>query len=618
MEIKNFLKYINLEYLHEKFEENFVDEYEVLKSMTRDEFIEIGLKIGELNRIIFFLHNNIEIINENTFSLSRWLKDIKKDEYTNLFLENEIKTLFDLSLLNKDDLKALNIKVGHRIKIINEIKEVVKRNKEIKEEETDVSTNISTIIEDDKTPTNEEEIKVFEENLEKTKDERITEMIDELVDSNEELKGLRALRKNNHKKLYPKEETPLPKVEEYYKIKNLKPIDIISIEKTYLLKELKKLTEEKFQEKINEITKEYILYESALKQYMNENRRLTLKVDDNNLNFGLRDIQKKHKSIKLEKIITNLKNFTKEIDDCEKNRESKEKTEIKTEKSFDQSKPSITKNIAIIKNKKSKSFESFKLSQSLGSEDSISIPIKNKFVNSNDSSDSVSEDDFIQGDFINEKKNLKVLKKIKNNVNYSLNEKQKNIILNIISDEKISVNSENSDNNFEIDKNISSDDFDDLWIDSCVEGNLFHLHKLFNFGVDMNLLNINKKFIKHNLKTSLHLSISKLNNIHIIEFLLSKNADPNLEDDIGSIPLHVSALKGYLDVSILLLSSGSDPNFRDSYGNTPLHLSLKGRYYDISDSLLLFGSDINYKKFNGYTCLHECAIHSILLLTKMM
>jgi hypothetical protein len=74
------------------------------------------------------------------------------------------------------------------------------------------------------------------------------------MSKNEELKGIRELRE----KLSKKNLNEIPLIEEYNKY-DLTESDMISIEKLYYLKESKKLKEEEFIEKKNNILKSYIL-----------------------------------------------------------------------------------------------------------------------------------------------------------------------------------------------------------------------------------------------------------------------------------------------------------------------------------------------------------------------
>jgi uncharacterized protein len=151
--------------------------------------------------------------------------------------------------------------------------------------------------------------------------------------------------------------------------------------------------------------------------------------------------------------------------------------------------------------------------------------------------------------------------------------------------------------------------FNEKWCSLLINGELEELKNLLSNNKDFD---INTKFPEYNNGTSLHIAISRLNNLHIIEYLLFLKLDPNIEDDMQSIPLHLSCSKGFWDTTVILLSFKSNPNTRDVYGNTPLLLALKKKYFEISNDLILFGADINIKKYNGYSIMHDIVINSTL------
>jgi uncharacterized protein len=101
-------------------------------------------------------------------------------------------------------------------------------------------------------------------------------------------------------------------------------------------------------------------------------------------------------------------------------------------------------------------------------------------------------------------------------------------------------------------------------------------------------LNLNKKF---DSKSLLH-HATFLQKAKIVDLLLKKKVNPNIEDKILSTPLHYSAQKGNNDITVLLLGHGADVNFRDEFGHTPIFLALKKNYFEVCDTLLLFGADI--------------------------
>jgi len=64
-------------------------------------------------------------------------------------------------------------------------------------------------------------------------------------------------------------------------------------------------------------------------------------------------------------------------------------------------------------------------------------------------------------------------------------------------------------------------------------------------------------------------------NQKIIELLINKGADLNLQDNNKDTALLYSLKNGYKDIAELLINKGADLNLKDSYGNSPLSYSSK-------------------------------------------
>jgi ankyrin repeat protein len=77
------------------------------------------------------------------------------------------------------------------------------------------------------------------------------------------------------------------------------------------------------------------------------------------------------------------------------------------------------------------------------------------------------------------------------------------------------------------------------------------------------------------------------------------------KDNIGRMPLHEAALKGFKDVAELLLANKANVNARDKDGWTPLHEAARYGYRDVMELLLDNKADVNAKTNDGYTPLHR-------------
>lgn len=69
--------------------------------------------------------------------------------------------------------------------------------------------------------------------------------------------------------------------------------------------------------------------------------------------------------------------------------------------------------------------------------------------------------------------------------------------------------------------------------------------------------------------------------------------------------LHLMVEKNNFDCIIALLSRGADPNIQDSDGNTPLHLAVQiPDNIHVLHSLIVFGADLNVLNHDGETPRH--------------
>jgi|GEM_PF-2076862 len=97
----------------------------------------------------------------------------------------------------------------------------------------------------------------------------------------------------------------------------------------------------------------------------------------------------------------------------------------------------------------------------------------------------------------------------------------------------------------------------------------------------------------------------------LAEFLLSKGADPNIQDKNGGTVLHSMVGKDTkpeaVEVVKLLLSKGANPNMRDNKGRTPVDYAIifgRGKYFkEIMELLISSGADLNTPDDEGYTTL---------------
>nr|CAD7460688.1 unnamed protein product [Timema tahoe] len=97
---------------------------------------------------------------------------------------------------------------------------------------------------------------------------------------------------------------------------------------------------------------------------------------------------------------------------------------------------------------------------------------------------------------------------------------------------------------------------------------------------------------------------------HIVEYLLSKRANPFVRDAEQNIALHWSAFSGCAEITELLLNLGSDPNSTNLYGDTPLHIGARQDMYDCVHLLLARRARVDLKNSAGELALDCCVSES--------
>jgi ankyrin repeat protein/L-ascorbate metabolism protein UlaG (beta-lactamase superfamily) len=74
---------------------------------------------------------------------------------------------------------------------------------------------------------------------------------------------------------------------------------------------------------------------------------------------------------------------------------------------------------------------------------------------------------------------------------------------------------------------------------------------------------------------------------------------PDEADQFSSLPLHLAARNGHMEIVKLLLDAGTDVDCGDSDESTPLHVAALRRHQDIVAFLLAKGADVNRRDKNG-------------------
>ena len=100
----------------------------------------------------------------------------------------------------------------------------------------------------------------------------------------------------------------------------------------------------------------------------------------------------------------------------------------------------------------------------------------------------------------------------------------------------------------------------------------------------------------------------RINDIPQVKALLDAGADVNVTDELGECPLHIAAVRGYLQAVSMLIAKGADVNAGDVRGLTPLHAAAWSGNNEIVELLIDKGADINAGDEDGVTPLHAAAL----------
>ncbi len=119
--------------------------------------------------------------------------------------------------------------------------------------------------------------------------------------------------------------------------------------------------------------------------------------------------------------------------------------------------------------------------------------------------------------------------------------------------------------------------------------------------------------VEDKIDGTLHLSTVK-GAMEIVEKLLNAGMNPNATNTYGYAPLHVAAFAGQTAIVEALLKAGADPNvvpaeeasasestLKYCAGMTPLHFAAHGGHAEVIDALLAAGADANAADGAGVT-----------------
>ncbi|MHB9148214.1 MAG: ankyrin repeat domain-containing protein [Candidatus Amoebophilus sp.] len=117
--------------------------------------------------------------------------------------------------------------------------------------------------------------------------------------------------------------------------------------------------------------------------------------------------------------------------------------------------------------------------------------------------------------------------------------------------------------------------------------------------------------------SALHYAV-QLGDKEMVEYLLDRNADINIQTDTGRAPLHTAARYENIEIIQVLLNRGANLKIKDITGCSPLHISiLYSVHLPIVQFLLDHGADINERRSKD-TLLHLAIFQGNLELVKYL
>nr|ALX27201.1 outward rectifying K+ channel [Ammopiptanthus mongolicus] len=90
---------------------------------------------------------------------------------------------------------------------------------------------------------------------------------------------------------------------------------------------------------------------------------------------------------------------------------------------------------------------------------------------------------------------------------------------------------------------------------------------------------------------------------YLLKRLIGSGADPNKTDYDGRSPLHISASKGYVDISYFLVEQGVNINYADKFGATPLLEAIKNGHEEVATLLVNAGATLTIDDAGNFLCM---------------
>jgi hypothetical protein len=149
----------------------------------------------------------------------------------------------------------------------------------------------------------------------------------------------------------------------------------------------------------------------------------------------------------------------------------------------------------------------------------------------------------------------------------------------------------------------------DAFLNAVRENNLENVENFLNQGVNINYRDIDEE---GEGESGLYRA-AKNGNLGIVNAIIQRNPDINIQTDFGDTPLHIASRNGHTDIATALINAGADVNAQNIENETPLHLAVVtvgDNYNDVIHKLIDHGARTDITTLNGNTALDLAEINN--------
>ena len=118
---------------------------------------------------------------------------------------------------------------------------------------------------------------------------------------------------------------------------------------------------------------------------------------------------------------------------------------------------------------------------------------------------------------------------------------------------------------------------------------------------------INIKLKDKHKNFPIHLTAMK-GHLELLKILIEKGANVFAVNALQETALHLAAFEGHFEIAKILIENNADVNAKEYYNGTPLHKAAVRNHFRVAELLLQNGAEVNAKNTSKETPLHYAAI----------